>query len=116
MLPLGPMRILSALVLALALALSSPRAIAGPQEKAIALELVKLVTPRESYRDMLKQMTDNMAAAMAAKSGGSVPPDRSEKLVAALEDALPYDDLIEWTADIYSSRFTAAELKDLLKF
>jgi uncharacterized protein len=110
-----PRVLLSAALAALSLLIVPAASFAGAEEKTLALELVKLVTPREVYRDMLKQMTDNMMQAMQAR-GGAPTPDKTDKLVAALEDAMPYDELVQWTAEIYSARFSSAELKELLKF
>src|SRR5262245_986789 len=103
------------LTLLLPFALFANEALAQTEAKKTAVELVKLIITPATYKDMLQQMTDNMLPAMRAQAP-NLPPDIATKLVAAVEDALPYDELVGWTADVYASKFSVPELKDLIAF
>ncbi len=101
--------------LALALAALPLPALAGEAELKAANELVRLVTPKPIYDDMMKQLTQNMLASMAAQ-GQAAPADLAAKFQKAMSEALPYDEMMGWSAEVYAKRFTVAELKDLVKF
>jgi hypothetical protein len=87
-----------------------------PKARKVANEVVRQLTPPHTYQDMLKQMTDGMLPAIQQQAGGQLPPDFQKRLIAAVSDALPYEDLISWSADLYAARFTEGELKEVLKF
>jgi len=111
------MKLLNAsLMSVLALLAAAPMsALAGPAELKAATELVRLVTPKEAYDDMMVQMTNGMMQSLVAQ-GQKVPPDAQVKIQKAVGEVLPYDEMIAWSAEVYAARFTAAELKDLIKF
>jgi hypothetical protein len=88
---------------------------AGEKERAVALELVKMVVPQETYDQMMSQMVSAMSEQFR-NAGQKLPPDFDKKIQAAVNDVLSYKDVLEWTADIYASRFTVEELKDIEKF
>jgi hypothetical protein len=106
-----------AIVPALALLLAAaPRAAhAGEAETKAAQELVRLITPKPAYDDMLRQLTNNLIATSMAPAAGA-PADMNERIIKAMTEAMPYEDMMTWTAEVYAKRFTAAELKELSKF
>lgn len=110
-------RPLAALALALGLALASQptRAEAGEAEVKAATELVRLVTPKAAYDDMMTQMTAGMMQTLVAQ-GQKVPPDAAAKIQKAVGEVLPYEEMITWSAEVYATRFTVSELKELTKF
>jgi hypothetical protein len=89
-------------------------ALAGADPK-VTMELVQLVTPPENYQAMISQMTTQMLASMQ-QTGAKVPPDAQSKMALAVTDALPYNDLAQWTVEIYSARFSTEEIKQLIAF
>ncbi len=88
---------------------------AGEAERKVALDLVRLVTPRESYEAMIKQMINQMIPAMKAQ-GSQFPPNVEEKMRKAITEAISYDEVIDWTADVYANRFSVGELRELIGF
>jgi hypothetical protein len=107
---------ISTLVLAFTLSVGGVRAAhAGEAEKKLAIELTHLAFPKDNYGTMLEQMTTNMMASMK-QSGAPVGPGDAQKVKAAVTEVLPYDELAQWNAEIYATKFTADELKELIKF
>jgi len=84
-------------------------------DASVTMQLVKLVTPLETYQAMAEQMTKQMMASMQ-QSGAKFPPDAESKLKQAVMEALPYDDITNWTVEIYVTRFTTDEIKQLIAF
>lgn len=84
-------------------------------DRKTTMELVQLVTPKETYRGIVDQMTKQMLASMR-QSGATLPPDVDKKMGQVIEIALPYEDLATWTVDIYVTRFTTDEIKQLIAF
>jgi uncharacterized protein len=84
-------------------------------DASVTMQLVKLVTPPETYQAMTEQMTKQMIASMQ-QSGAKFPPDAESKLKQAVMEALPYDDITSWTVEIYVTRFTTDEIKQLIAF
>jgi len=84
-------------------------------EYTLALKVVKLATPESAYRDMMRQMSAQMTAAIETQ-GGKLPPDFEAKMPIIVEEALPYDELVEFSATLYAERFTADELEQLAAF
>jgi hypothetical protein len=106
-------------VLVLALAIGG---VIGPGGRAVAdadpkltMELVKLVTPAETYQAILQQTSRQLLASMQ-QSGVPLPPDIDSKLVQAVMEALPYDELTSWTVEVYAPRFTSDEIRELIAF
>lgn len=104
----------------LAVALScSVLGVSGPAaadaDRKVTMELVQMVTPQETYQAMISQMTKQMLASMA-QSGAKVPPDTESKMGQAVVEALPYSDLANWTVDVYATRFTTEEIRQLISF
>lgn len=106
-----------ALVLSLAVAGvtgSAGRALADADAK-VTMELVQLVTPQETYQAMISTMTTQMMASLS-QSGAKMPADAANKMGKAVMEALPYNDLAQWTVEIYASRFTTDEIKQMITF
>lgn len=90
-------------------------AYAGEAEKKLALELTHLVMPKDVYNALLDQLMTNMSASMQ-QAGAKISPKDASKLKAVVAEVLPYDELVQWNVDIYAGKFTADELKELIKF
>ncbi|WP_437326955.1 DUF2059 domain-containing protein [Sorangium sp. So ce381] len=90
-------------------------AYAGEAEKKLALELTHLVMPKDVYNALLDQLMTNMSASMQ-QAGAKVSTKDASKLKAVVAEVLPYDELVQWNVDIYAGKFTADELKELIKF
>ncbi|WP_437335293.1 DUF2059 domain-containing protein [Sorangium sp. So ce394] len=88
---------------------------AGEAEKKLALELTHLVMPREVYNALIDQLMTNMGASMQ-QAGARISAKDTGKLKAVVAEVLPYDELVQWNVDIYAGKFTADELKELIKF
>jgi len=97
----------------------APGAPVPTEQQALALELVKLVQPEPAYRSGLEQMMEQLVApdeAQARASGKPLPADYRQRMSAVLLEVVPYEEMAEWSAGIYATRFTVSELKDLLAF
>jgi hypothetical protein len=88
------------------------RADADPK---VTMDLAKLVTPPETYQAMIEQMSKQMIASMR-QSGAQLPVDVDSKLGQAVMEALPYDELMTWTVEVYAPRFTTDEIRQLIAF
>jgi hypothetical protein len=86
---------------------------AGEAEKKAALELIHQVIPQETYASMIEQMTTQMLQVMPQ---ARVSPDAGDKMKKVVLEALPYEELVGWSADIYAQKFTLDELKQLSAF
>src|SRR5687768_11165146 len=71
--------------LALLGVLLAPAAQAGEAERKTALELVRLVTPRQTHDAMMKQVMDQMIAAVQAQ-GAKLPPGTPDKIRLAVAE------------------------------
>ncbi len=112
----GQVAWLVAVVLCMAGALLRPaEARAGEAERKAALELVQMVVPREIYDSMVKQMVDAMSPSLR-QGGARLPDDFEARLKAAVLEIMPYDEVLAWSADIYSTRFSVDELKEIAAF
>ncbi|HEY1905849.1 MAG TPA: DUF2059 domain-containing protein [Myxococcaceae bacterium] len=108
---------LSVLVVAAVLAADPPRPDAS--HRALAMELVQLVTPEPSYRSGVQQMTAQMVPSLEAQAratGTTLPPDFRQRFEAVLLEVVPYEEQSSWAADVYARNFTASELKELIAF
>ena len=88
---------------------------AGEKERAAALELVKLVVPADTYAKMIEQLVAAMSEQYRAQ-GEKLPADFATKIEAAVKEVIPYNEVLNWTVDIYAARFTVAELKEIGQF
>ena len=92
---------------------------AGEDKGAMAasVDLVRSIVPPEAYDAMLEQMYQQMSASMQQAGGGAgVPAAKQKDLRAAVKECLPYDDLLSWTAGVYSKHFTRKEIDDVAGF
>lgn len=83
------------------------------------LELVQEVTPRDMFDRMMAQMLETMTRQMEAqlaRDGAAVPPDFSGKMKRVVDAMISYDEMMQWSAEIYAKRFTLAEIKELASF
>ncbi|WP_437297161.1 DUF2059 domain-containing protein [Sorangium sp. So ce426] len=90
-------------------------AYAGEAEKKLALELTHLVMPKDVYNALLDQLMSSMGASMQ-QAGAKISARDASKLKAVVAEVLPYDELVQWNVEIYAGKFTADELKELIKF
>jgi hypothetical protein len=66
---------------------------------------------------MLDLMYQQMSASMQQAGGGAgIPPEKQKALKAAVKGCLPYNDLLSWTAGIYSKHFSKKEVDDVATF
>ncbi len=84
-------------------------------EKA-TLELMRSVLPPEAYDAMLDQMYQQMSQGMKQMGAPGLSPEKQEALKAAVKECLPYEELLQWTAEVYARHFTKKEIEDLAAF
>jgi hypothetical protein len=84
-----------------------------PREAAV--ELATLMVPRETYRQTIHQLAQGLIAG-AQNSGQVMPADFGSQIEAVVAEALPYDEQVRLTADVYASRFSEAEINELGAF
>jgi len=80
--------------------------------ESVAMQLSRLVLSKDSYQAMIKQV---MASMMAA-SGQPTDAKTQAKLEAVMLEALPYDEMLQFNAKVYGSRFKDSELQDIIAF
>jgi hypothetical protein len=108
------------LTILLALSIVSATAVAGNAEKdkdtkTATMALMRQIMPPEAYDAVLDQMFQQMSASKQA-SGGTLSPKEQKGVKAAIKEALPYDDLLTWTGEIYAKHFTKKEIDDIAAF
>lgn len=89
------------------------------EQRALALELVEIVQPEPAYRSSLEQMTAQMIPQLEAQArarGSSLPPDFKDRFRSVLLEIAPYDEVMEWSSELYAQRFTVSEIKELIAF
>jgi hypothetical protein len=107
------------LTILLAISIVSATAVAGDAEKdtkTATVALMRQIMPPEAYNAVLDQMYDQMSAGMKQQGGGSIPANKQKALKAAVKEALPYEDLLTWTGEIYAKHFTKKEIDDIAAF
>jgi hypothetical protein len=92
----------------------APAKKAETQEMVTARELQKMLFSQAQWTKTINQMVTQMNTGVGP--GASMSEEKEQKLRAVLEEALPYDDMIEWSAEIYGSRFTEGELREMIAF
>src|SRR5262245_11203489 len=85
-------------------------------DRAAVVQLMHSIVPRAAYDAMLDQMYTQMSASMQQAGGKGIPPAKQKALKAAVQESMPYDDLVSWTADVYTKHFTRKEIDDLAAF
>jgi hypothetical protein len=85
-------------------------------DKVATLELMKTIVPKGAYDSMLDQMYTQMSATMQQMGGKGIPASKQKALKEAVQECLPYDDLLNWSTDVYMKHFTRKEIDDLAAF
>jgi hypothetical protein len=88
---------------------------AATKTRGKALELIREVVPKEAYEAMIDQMYTQMGASMG-QMGQKLSPADMKKLGDVVREVMTYDELVQWSADVYVKHFTLKELEDLAKF
>ena len=89
---------------------------AAKDDKGAVIELMHSIVPKAAYDAMLDQMYTQMSASMQQMGGEGFTVGKKNALKAAVQESLPYDDLISWTADVYTKHFNRKEIDDLAAF
>ena len=76
--------------------------------------LLQLVTPKETYNAMIEQMTKQMPS--MAQNGARFHPTPKARWAKRWSRRFPYEDLANWTVDVYSTKFTTDKIKQLISF
>ena len=79
---------------------------------SVAMQLSRLVLGKDSYSAMIKQVMQGMMQA----SGQPADAKTQAKLEAVMLEALPYDEMLQFNAKVYGSRFKDSELQDVIAF
>jgi uncharacterized protein len=109
------------LTILLAISIVSATAVAGNAEKdkdtkTATMALMRQIMPPEAYDAVLDQMYQQMSASMKQAGGGAMTPKQQKGMKAAVKEALPYEDLLTWTGEIYAKHFTKKEIDDIAAF
>jgi hypothetical protein len=88
----------------------------GKDDKAAVVELMHTILPKPAYDAMLDQMYTQMSATMQQMGAGGVSDAKKKSLKEAVQECLPYDDLVSWTGDVYTKHFTRKEIDDMATF
>jgi hypothetical protein len=89
---------------------------APKDDHAAVIQLMHAIVSRPAYDAMLDQMYSQMSATMAQMGGKAVPAAKQKALKAAVMEAMPYEDLVAWSADVYTKHFTRKEIDDIAAF
>jgi uncharacterized protein len=87
---------------------------AAPQE-SVAMQLSRIVLSKDGYQDLIKQSALGIVAGVKSQ-GQELPKDFAKKMEAVVAEALPYEELLAFNAQVYGSRFSDKELQDLIAF
>ena len=83
------------------------------------LELVQEITPRDVFQRMTSQMYETMDQQIMAqmrKDGVTLPPDYNARMKRVMDSVMSYDEMMQWSAEIYAKRFTLEEINGLRDF
>ncbi len=85
---------------------------------ATATDLARALVPKDSWAAGVTQISQGVQQQMQSHPGSTLhyPPDFPEKIRAEVEKILPYDEFIALHAQQLSTRFSEAEMKDVLAF
>jgi hypothetical protein len=89
---------------------------ASKEDKAAVVDMMHAVLPKAAYDAMLDQMYTQMSASMQQMGGEGLTVGKKNALKAAVQESMPYDDLVGWTADVYTKHFTRKEIDELAAF
>lgn len=79
---------------------------------SVAMQLSRLVLSKDNYSAMIKQVMQGMMQA----SGQPADAKTEAKLEAVILEALPYNEMLQFNAKVYGSRFKDSELQDIITF
>jgi hypothetical protein len=85
-------------------------------DKAAVVEMMRTVLPKPAYDAMLDQMYTQMSATMQQMGGGGLTDAKKKSLKEAVQESMPYEDLLSWTGEVYAKHFTRKEIDDLAAF
>lgn len=85
-------------------------------DKAAVVEMMRSVLPKPAYDAMLDQMYTQMSASMQQMGGGGLTDAKKKSLKEAVQECMPYEELLSWTGDVYAKHFTRKEIDDLAAF
>ncbi len=83
------------------------------------LDLVQQTMPREMFDRMMTQMLDGATRQMEMQmqsQGTALPADFSAKMKRVVNSVMTYDEMLQWSAEIYGRRFTLDEINQLRNF
>lgn len=83
--------------------------------ESTAMQLSRVVLSKDGYQELVKQSTAGIIAGIKSQ-GQELPKDFAKKMEAVVAEALPYDELLAFNAQVYGSRFSDKELQDLITF
>ena len=86
----------------------------APSRKEVGA-LIDVVLPEDVYKASLAQMGEQLLPILRQQNP-NMPADAAEKIKKAMIEALPYADLKDINIDAYTSRFSPAEIKELIAF
>jgi len=89
---------------------------AAKDDRAATLDLMKTILPKSAYDSMLDQMYTQMSASMKQMGGPGIPANKQKGLKEAVQECMPYEDLLNWETDVYLKHFSRKELDDLAAF
>jgi hypothetical protein len=89
---------------------------AAKDDKAATMDLMKTIVPKGAYDAMLDQMYQQMSATMQQMGGQAIPAKKQKALKEAVQECMPYDDLLGWSTDVYMKHFSRKEIDDLAGF
>jgi hypothetical protein len=89
---------------------------AAKDDRAATQELMRSVVPKAAYEAILEQTYTQMSAAMQQTGGKPIPASKQKALREAVAECVPYEDLVNWSTDIYLKHFTRKEIDDLAVF
>jgi len=89
---------------------------APKDDKGAVVELMHAILPKGAYDAMLDQMYTQMSATMQQMGGKGIPAAKQKGLKDAVQESMPYEDLLSWSTDVYMKHFTRKEIDDLAAF
>jgi hypothetical protein len=79
---------------------------------SVAMQLSRLVLSKDSYSSMIKQIMQSMMQASRQPADANT----QAKLESVMLEALPYDEMLQFNANVYGSRFNDREMQDIITF